>query len=92
MKHYAERYSGTPDAQKRIRLANDFFSYLQKIDYLDESVVFPNDAHIDSVDVNVYYYIAEWYYGDGQYSQATAYCSRAAEACSEKVDVNFRGV
>ncbi|MBQ7259491.1 MAG: hypothetical protein IJS57_06045, partial [Paludibacteraceae bacterium] len=63
MKHYAERYSGTPDAQKRIRLANDFFSYLQKIDYLDESVVFPNDAHIDSVDVNVYYYIAEWYYG-----------------------------
>lgn len=91
MKHYAERYSGTPDAQKRIRLANDFFSYLQKIDYLDESVVFPNDAHIDSVDVNVYYYIAEWYYGDGQYSQATAYCSRAAEACSEKVDVNSKG-
>ena len=91
LRYYAERYSGTPDAQKRIRLANDFFSYLQKIDYLDESVVFPNDAHIDSVDVNVYYYIAEWYYGDGQYSQATAYCSRAAEACSEKVDVNSKG-
>lgn len=87
LRNYAERYSGTPDAQKRIRLANDFFSYLQKIDYLDESVVFPNDAHIDSVDVNVYYYIAEWYYGDGQYSQATAYCSRAAEACSETLGV-----
>lgn len=43
------------------------------------------------MDVNVYYYIAEWYYGDGQYSQATAYCSRAAEACSEKVDVNSKG-
>ncbi|MBQ6748656.1 MAG: hypothetical protein IJR09_04395, partial [Paludibacteraceae bacterium] len=63
MKHYGENYAETSDAQKRIRLANDFFSYLQKIDYLDESVVFPNDAHIDSVDVNVYYYIAEWYYG-----------------------------
>lgn len=32
LRYYAERYSGTPDAQKRIRLANDFFSYLQKID------------------------------------------------------------
>ena len=91
MKHYGENYAETSDAQKRIRLANDFFSYLQKIDYLDDSIVFPSDAHIDSVDVNVYYYIGEWYYGDGQYSQATAYCSRAAEACSEKVDVNSKG-
>ena len=91
MKHYAERYAGTSDAQKRIRLANEFFAYLNEIDYLDDSIVFPNDAHIDSVDVNVYYYIAEWCYGDGQYSQATAYCSRAAEACSDKVDDNSKG-
>lgn len=91
MKHYGENYAETSDAQKRIRLANDFFSYLNEIDYLDDSIVFPSDAHIDSVDVNVYYYIAEWYYGDGQYSQATAYCSRAAEACSDKVDDNSKG-
>ena len=90
IKRYAEHYSEVSDTRSRIRLANDFFAYLQAIDYLDAAVVFPADAHIDSVDVNVYYYIAEWYYGEGQYCRARDYCTRAAEACSERVEDNAK--
>ncbi|MCR4665346.1 MAG: tetratricopeptide repeat protein [Paludibacteraceae bacterium] len=89
--NYAEKYSGTKDADKRIRLANEFFAFLQQTDYLEELVVFPADAHIDSVDVNVYYYIAEWNYGEGKYSRTTEYCLRAAQACTEHVDENSKG-
>ncbi len=90
IKGYAESYSVTLDAKSRIRLANDFFAYLRKIDYLDEPIVFPANAHTDSIDVNVYFYIAEWYYGEGQYATAADYCNRAAQACSDKVDDNSK--
>ena len=70
VKHYAEEYAKCENVQTRLRLANDFFAYLHQTDYIDESIVFPAASHIDSVDVNVYYYVAEWYYGEGDY-QAT---------------------
>ena len=51
-------------------MANDFFAYLRKIDYIDEPIVFPVGSHIDSVDVNVLYYIAEWHYREGNFQKA----------------------
>ena len=81
----AEAYAGCESAAGRLRLANDFFSYLQQIDYIDEPIRFPADSHIDSVDVNVYYYVAEWYYGEGDYMSAISYCLRATH-CMGVVD------
>lgn len=80
LERYAGRYAQTASAPDRIPLANDFFGYLLQIDYIDEPVAFPASAHIDSVDVNVYYYLAEWYYGEGAYRQSADYCARAAES------------
>ncbi len=78
MKQYAREYAGQTDAGKRLRLANEFFAYLLKAGYIDEAISFPAGAHIDSVDVNVYYYVAEWYYGEGDYQSAIDYCSLAS--------------
>ncbi len=90
IKRQVDRYSDTKDVHRRIRMANDIFAYLLTVDYLDSPIVFPEDAHIDSVDVNVYYYIAEWYYGEGQYGRTVEYCSLAAAACSDCVDDNSK--
>ena len=91
LERYAGRYANTAKASDRIPLANDFFGYLLQIDYIDEPVAFPASAHIDSVDVNVYYYLAEWYYGEGAYRQSADYCIRAAESCTDHVDENSKG-
>ena len=55
---YAAKYIRTPDAKARLKIANEFFAFLHSIDYIDEPIVFPDSAYIDSVDLNVYYYIA----------------------------------
>ena len=85
MKHYADEYGRCEDARGRLRLANDFFAYLRRIEYIEDSIAFPAGSHIDSVDVNVYYYIAEWYYGSGDYQSAINNCSRATQ-CMGVVD------
>ena len=59
MRRYETAYPAATTSVNRLRLANDFFAFLHQIAYIDEPVVFPVDAHMDSVDVNVYYYIAE---------------------------------
>ena len=77
MEQYAREYAGQEDAARHLRLANEFFAYLLEADYIDEAISFPDGAHIDSVDVNVYYYMAEWYYGEGDYQSAIDYCTMA---------------
>ncbi|MBQ9294173.1 MAG: hypothetical protein IJ219_04510, partial [Bacteroidaceae bacterium] len=77
VERYAQKYLKQSDAVSRLRLANDFFAYLRKIDYIDEPIRFPDGSHIDSVDVNVYYYIAEWHYGQGDYQKAVGYLENA---------------
>ena len=77
VERYAQKYMKQADAASRLRLANDFFAYLLGIDYIDEPIRFPEGSHIDSVDVNVYYYIAEWHYGKGDYQKAVGYLENA---------------
>ena len=77
VERYAQKYLKQGDADSRIRLANDFFAYLLGIDYIDEPIRFPEGSHIDSVDVNVLYYIAEWHYGKGDYQKAVGYLENA---------------
>ena len=64
MEQYAAEYAKCESVSNRLQLANKFFAYLRDIEYIDEPIVFPAGSHIDSVDVNVYYYVAEWYYGE----------------------------
>lgn len=85
MKRYADKYAADKDAHSRLRLANEFFDYLSRTNYIDEPVSFPANSHIDSVDVNVYYYVAEWYYGTSDYQSAIDYCTRATK-CMGVVD------
>ena len=82
----AAEYIECEGVHDRLRLANKFFTYLLEIEYIDEPIVFPADSHIDSVDVNVYYYVSEWYYGQGDYQRAIDYGLRASQACTERVD------
>ena len=86
MKRRAEQYTAQEDAARRIRLANDFFAFLLEADYIDEPISFPAGALVDSVDVNVYYYVAEWYYGEGDYQQAIDYCALAGAKMGGVID------
>ncbi len=45
-------------------------------------------AYIDSVDLNVYYYIAEWYYVAGAYASTADYCTRATHCMGIVNDVS----
>lgn len=85
---YAARYVRTTDAKARLETANEFFAFLHSVGYIDEPVVFPASAHMDSVDVNVYYYIAEWHYMAGAYASAADYCTRATHCMGEVDDVS----
>ncbi|MBO4549514.1 MAG: tetratricopeptide repeat protein, partial [Bacteroidaceae bacterium] len=85
MSQYAQEYAKCSNTQRRLRLANDFFAFLRQIEYIDEPIAFPNGSHLDSVDVNVYYYVAEWYYGEGDYQSAIGYCTNAT-GCMGVVD------
>ena len=85
IKDYADRYSQCVNASERMKLANSFFDFLYHSDYIDEQIVFPADSHIDSVDVNVYFYIAEYYYNEGEYRASVYYCTRAL-GCMGVVD------
>ena len=84
---YADQYGAEPGAPGRLRLANRFFDYLLSIDYIGEPIRFPADAHIDSVDVNVYYYLAEWHYAHGLYQRAADLCTEATHHFGEVDDV-----
>ena len=88
MKRYADEYAECENVSSRLRLANDFFSYLLKIQYIDEPIAFPEGSHIDSVDVNVYYYIAEYCYGEADYQSAVDYCIRATHHMGVVDDVS----
>ncbi len=85
---YGEEYIHQSDASSRLQLANEFFDFLLQTEYIDEPVVFPADAHMDSVDLNVYYYIAEWHYSNGDYASAAEWCSRATGCMGEVDDVS----
>lgn len=85
---YAEQYIQCESAGKRLKLANEFFSFLHKIDYIDEPIAFPAGSHIDSVDVNVLYYIAEWHYSQGDYHAAADYCTEATRHMGVVDDVS----
>jgi tetratricopeptide (TPR) repeat protein len=85
---YAAKYIRTPDAKARLKIANEFFAFLHSIDYIDEPRVFPDSAYIDSVDLNVYYYIAEWYYVAGAYAFTADYCTRATHCMGIVDDVS----
>ena len=88
MKRYAERYPKTADSRSRLKKANEFFAFLYAAQYIDEPIVFPASSHMDSVDVNVYYYIAEWYYGEGNYRRTVDYCMHATNCFGEVDDVS----
>ena len=88
MKNYAEEYSQCKESGKRLQLANKFFSYLLEADYIDEPIQFPAGSHIDSVDVNVYYYVAEWHYNEGNYQTAADYCLQATRCMGEVDDAS----
>ena len=88
MKRYAEEYAKCENTHSRLQLANDFFAYLLEIDYIDEPIAFPADSHIDSVDVNVYYYLAEYCYGEGDYQSSVDYCTSATKCMGVVDDVS----
>ena len=57
--------------------ANAFLAYLSEEGLTDELLSFPPDASHDSVCASVWYWSAEWYYENQDYSKAELYALRA---------------
>lgn len=68
-----EQFNKTPDAAT----ANRFFDELQKAEFTDEKITFANNAPIDSLRQQVWYWAAEWLYDQQQYEQAKQYALKA---------------
>ena len=65
----------------RLRVANQFFALLEADDFLDEHLTFGADVHPDTLNEQLYYWAAEYYYDAQQYAAALDYGFRALPLC-----------
>ena len=65
------------DAQPGAKTANQFFAELQNAEFLDEPIVFPATAPVDSLCQQVWYWAAEWFYDQQAYGPAEQYARQA---------------
>jgi len=68
-----EQFNKKPDAT----MANRFFDELQKAEFTDEKITFANNTPADSLQQQVWYWAAEWFYDQQQYEQAERYALKA---------------
>ena len=65
------------DKKPSATMANGFFDLLLKTEFIDEKVVFANGIPVDSMQQQVWYWAAEWFYDQGQYKVAERYALNA---------------
>ena len=61
----------------RVDQANRFFKELLKQEFVDEPVAFAASTPKDSLQQQVWYWAAEWFYDQQQYQQAVSYAQQA---------------
>ena len=78
------------DQQADVAKANQFFDELKKNDFLDEPIAFAKGTPVDSLQQQVWYWAAEWFYDQQHYDQAEQYALKALDkyhpANPEKAD------
>ena len=67
------QFDKKPDAAT----ANRFFDELQKAEFTDEKISFANNTPTDSLQQQVWYWAAEWFYDQQRYEQAEQYALKA---------------
>ena len=65
------------DNDSEVIVANQFFDELLKDEFIDENVSFAEGTPVDSLQQQVWYWAAEWYYDQQQYVQAEQYALKA---------------
>lgn len=65
------------DNDSEVVAANQFFDELLKDEFIDENVSFAEGTSVDSLQQQVWYWAAEWYYDQQQYVQAEQYALKA---------------
>ncbi len=65
------------DNDSEVTVANQFFDELLKDEFIDENVSFAEGTPVDSLQQQVWYWAAEWYYDQQQYVQAEQYALKA---------------
>ena len=78
------------DQQADVAKANQFFDELKKNDFLDEPIAFAKGTPVDSLQQQVWYWAAEWFYDQQHYDLAEQYALKALDkyhpANPEKAD------
>ena len=72
------------DGREKIKIANDIFKELVKVDFMDTLYHYDSHARLEVVETNLHYWVAEYYYDQEQYSQSLEAIVRA-DANSAKI-------
>lgn len=65
------------DRKNELATANQFFTALEKEQFLDEKLQFPQGTPTDSLCQQVWYWAAEWFYDQQQYKESEQYGLKA---------------
>ena len=76
------------EGKDKIELANTIFNELAKVQFLDTVYHYNTNARLAAVEQNVHYWLAEYYYNKGQYSQSLEAISNADELSNQLKDVS----
>lgn len=87
----AEKQLSLFEKQPTVKAANQFFDELLKVEFLDEKIAFPDDAPIDTLRQHVYYWAAEFFYDQQQYSTAEEYGLKALPLCQSASSRDLEG-
>ena len=80
-------FNQSPSANK----ANAFFSALLKEELLEEPIAFTKQTHRDTLNQQVWYWAAEYFYDQQQYQLAEDYALKALPLCEKGNNVGIHG-
>ena len=80
-------FNQSPSANK----ANAFFSALLKEELLEEPLAFTQQTHRDTLNQQVWYWAAEYFYDQQQYQLAEDYALKALPLCEKGNNVGIHG-
>ena len=78
--HLLGKYEAASGGQK-VALANNIMSFLLEEEFTDEPLEFKSNTHPDSLNSQIWYWSAEWYYAHNKFKRAMEYGLKSLPLC-----------
>ncbi len=77
-------YYQESNGKQQVRIANEIMKIYNNAQLTEELVVFKDNTHIDSLNQQVWYWTAEYYYDQQDFKKAIEYGNKALPLCRDK--------